>query len=80
MSGAVPLLTQYAFMEWYSVKAQGQLYLYLYLYFMTSVNNLRIIQWKPTVILLDYFNKLGVEDLNELSRLSYFTFFWCITQ
>jgi hypothetical protein len=28
MSGAVPLLPQYAFMVWCSVKAQGQLYLY----------------------------------------------------
>jgi hypothetical protein len=29
MSGAIPPLPQYAFMAWYSVKAQGQLYLYL---------------------------------------------------
>jgi hypothetical protein len=29
MSGAVPLLPQYAFMAWCLVKAQGQLYLYL---------------------------------------------------
>jgi hypothetical protein len=28
MSGAIPPLLQYAFMEWCSVKAQGQLYLY----------------------------------------------------
>jgi hypothetical protein len=29
MSGAVHPLSQYAFMAWCSVKAQGQLYLYL---------------------------------------------------
>jgi hypothetical protein len=29
MSGAIPPLPQYAFMAWYSVKAQGKLYLYL---------------------------------------------------
>jgi len=29
MSGAIPLLPQYTFMAWCSVKAQGQLYLYL---------------------------------------------------
>jgi len=29
MSGAIPLLPQYAFMAWCSVKAQGQLYLYI---------------------------------------------------
>jgi hypothetical protein len=29
MSGAVPLLTQYTFMAWCSVKVQGQLYIYL---------------------------------------------------
>jgi hypothetical protein len=29
MIGAVPLLPQYAFMAWCSVKAQGQLYLFL---------------------------------------------------
>jgi hypothetical protein len=29
MRGAIPPLPQYAFMEWCSVKAQGQLYLYL---------------------------------------------------
>jgi len=28
MSGAILPLTQYAFMEWCLVKAQGQLYLY----------------------------------------------------
>jgi len=28
--GVTPPLPQYAFMEWCSVKAQGQLYLYLY--------------------------------------------------
>jgi len=27
MSGAIPLLPQYAFMAWCSVKAEGQLYL-----------------------------------------------------
>jgi len=31
MSGAIPPLPQYAFMAWYSIKAQRQLYLYLYL-------------------------------------------------
>jgi hypothetical protein len=31
MCGAIPSLPQYAFMAWYSVKAQGQLYIYLYL-------------------------------------------------
>jgi len=30
MRGAVPLLPQYAFMPWCSVKAQGPLYFYLY--------------------------------------------------
>jgi hypothetical protein len=30
MRGAMPPLPQYAFVAWYSVKAQGQLYLYLY--------------------------------------------------
>jgi len=29
MNGAVPPLTQYAFIAWCPVKAQGQLYLYL---------------------------------------------------
>jgi hypothetical protein len=29
MSGAIPTLSQYAFMAWCSVKAQGQLYLTL---------------------------------------------------
>jgi hypothetical protein len=29
MRGAIPPFLQYAFMAWYSVKAQGQLYLYL---------------------------------------------------
>jgi hypothetical protein len=29
MRRAIPPLTPYAFMVWYSVKAQGQLYLYL---------------------------------------------------
>jgi hypothetical protein len=29
MNGAIPPLPQYAFMAWYLVKAQGQLYLYL---------------------------------------------------
>jgi hypothetical protein len=32
MRGALPPLPQYAFMAWYSVKAQGQLYLYVTLY------------------------------------------------
>jgi hypothetical protein len=32
MSGAIPPFSQYTFMAWCSVKAQGQLYLYLYLY------------------------------------------------
>jgi hypothetical protein len=31
MSGAIPPLPQYAFMAWWSVEAQGQLYLYLLL-------------------------------------------------
>jgi hypothetical protein len=31
MRGAIPPLSQYAFMAWCSVKAQGQLYLHLYL-------------------------------------------------
>jgi hypothetical protein len=30
MSGAIPPLTQYAFMAWCLAKAKGQLYLYLY--------------------------------------------------
>jgi hypothetical protein len=30
MSGAIPPLSQYAFMVWCSVQAQGQLYLYFY--------------------------------------------------
>jgi hypothetical protein len=30
MRGTTPPLPQYAFMEWYSVKAQGQLYLLCY--------------------------------------------------
>jgi hypothetical protein len=30
MSGAIPLLPQYAFMAWCLVKTQGQLYLYLF--------------------------------------------------
>jgi hypothetical protein len=30
MLGAIPLLPQYAYMAWCSVKAQGQLYLYLW--------------------------------------------------
>jgi hypothetical protein len=30
MRGAIPLLPQYAFTEWCSVKAQGQLYPYYY--------------------------------------------------
>jgi len=29
MSGAIPPLPSYAFIAWYSVKAQGQIYLYL---------------------------------------------------
>jgi len=33
MHGAVPLLPHYAFMAWWLVKAQGELYFYLYLYF-----------------------------------------------
>jgi len=33
MHGAISPLPQYAFMAWYSVKAQGQLYLYLSLYY-----------------------------------------------
>jgi hypothetical protein len=37
MSGAIPLLPQYAFMAWCSVKAQGQLYLYPLCCFSTSV-------------------------------------------
>jgi hypothetical protein len=37
MSGAIPPLPQYAFMAWYSVKTQGQLYLYLY--FKTNNRN-----------------------------------------
>jgi hypothetical protein len=32
MSGAVTPLPQYAFMAWFSVKAQGQLYIYLIRY------------------------------------------------
>jgi hypothetical protein len=31
MRGAIPPLSQYAFMAWCSVKAQGQLYLYLFI-------------------------------------------------
>jgi hypothetical protein len=31
MREAIPTLTQYAFMAWRLVKAQGQLYIYLYL-------------------------------------------------
>jgi hypothetical protein len=31
MHGAIPPFPQYAFMEWYSVKAEGELYVYLYL-------------------------------------------------
>jgi hypothetical protein len=38
MSRAIPPLPQYAFMAWYSVKAQGQLYSYLYL-MRTSMKN-----------------------------------------
>jgi hypothetical protein len=30
MCGAIHLLPQYAFMAWFSAKAQGELYLYLY--------------------------------------------------
>jgi hypothetical protein len=31
MHGAIPPILQYAFMAWWSLKAQGKLYLYLYL-------------------------------------------------
>jgi len=38
MRGAtIPLLPQYAFMAWCSVKTQGQLYLYLLLVLATSM-------------------------------------------
>jgi hypothetical protein len=36
MSGAMPPLSQYAFMAWCSVKAHEQLYLYLYLWGCTD--------------------------------------------
>jgi hypothetical protein len=54
MSGAVPPLLQYAFMAWFSLKAQGQLYLYLYkhaiinnqiVYKLTLKSNLGILQY-----------------------------------
>jgi len=40
MSGALPPLLQYAFMAWYSVKAQG-LYLYLYCIYRIITNILK---------------------------------------
>jgi len=39
MSGAVHPLTQYVFMAWCLVKAQGELYLYLYL--TMQISNIR---------------------------------------
>jgi len=39
MPGAIFPLSQYAFMEWCSVKAQGQLYLYLYLYHSIQIGS-----------------------------------------
>jgi hypothetical protein len=36
MCGALPPLSQYAFIALGSVKAQGQIYLYLYLYLATE--------------------------------------------
>jgi hypothetical protein len=43
MHGAIPLLPQYAFMAWCSVKAQGQLYLYL-----TSTSLIQYSNWRYT--------------------------------
>jgi hypothetical protein len=38
MSGAIPPLPQYAFMEWCSLKAQGQLYHYIHCPTSNSAN------------------------------------------
>jgi hypothetical protein len=42
MIGAIPPLSQYAFMAWCSVKAQGQLYLYLTVFFLLKDIKLQI--------------------------------------
>jgi hypothetical protein len=47
MRGDIPPLPQYAFMAWYSVKAQGQLYLYL-------LQNQTIVQIHSTHIEITY--------------------------
>jgi hypothetical protein len=38
MSGDIPPLPQYAFMAWWSVKAQGQLYLYPFTLYLAIEN------------------------------------------
>jgi hypothetical protein len=41
MSGAIPPLSQYAFMVWFLVKAQEQLYLYLMMMMMMMMMMMR---------------------------------------
>jgi len=40
MSGAIHPLPQYAFMAWYLVKAQGQLYLFIFYYTVSEAKNI----------------------------------------
>jgi hypothetical protein len=61
MSGAIPLLPQYAFMAWCSVKAQGQLYLYL-LYQSFMFFTLQEVLWGVTAFKEEFKDEITTED------------------
>jgi hypothetical protein len=55
MSGTILSLPQYAFLAWYSVKAQGQLYLYVntrtvHVIFLLRVLTLLLAMFGPTLL------------------------------
>jgi hypothetical protein len=59
MRGAIPPLSQYAFMVWCSIKAQGQLYLHLYVVCMGETRNAYILVGKLNG--RDHSDGLGVD-------------------
>jgi hypothetical protein len=61
MSGAIPPFPQYAFMAWYSVKAQVQLYLYFTHEMITSDLVPTDVSYGCTVFL---FQRLGTSQTN----------------
>jgi hypothetical protein len=49
MRGAIPLLPQYTFMTWCSVKAQGQLYLYCQAKYFTETCINKVLEASHTI-------------------------------